>query len=235
MMNSAPSKLPLSPTTTTTSSITMAVKLNRANTSETTSPTTSPRDALSDSAAGNKTNNHNNRASSASIDSAASTTSDATANKLKRFSTSVMCTVCNNAVYKTEEMRIEKEVIHRDCFKCTHCNNKLSLSNFASVNKKYYCKPHYFSLFAEHGGKYDKAFGDGGFEKKAETSYSPTDQRRSFVGTPPPITSTTSSSSAPSSPSIAPTGSAIPSAVTSTSKPTVSSVPVTTNKDKTKG
>ena len=36
-----------------------------------------------------------------------------------------------------------------------------------------YCKVHYLKLFKESGGKYDKAFGDGGFQKKATPAYTP--------------------------------------------------------------
>ena len=65
------------------------------------------------------------------------------------------CTVCLQSVYPLEKMVVEGRTIHKSCFKCEHCKGQLSLSGFASVNGRVYCKPHYIKLFKESGGKYD--------------------------------------------------------------------------------
>jgi hypothetical protein len=69
-----------------------------------------------------------------------------------------LCTVCALPVYKMEELVVDKAIMHKRCFQCTHCHRQLTLGNFAAVNKTLYCKVHYFELFSTNGGKYDKAF-----------------------------------------------------------------------------
>merc|ERR1712096_238665 len=45
------------------------------------------------------------------------------------------------------------------CFRCFHCKNTLTLTNFAMIDGTSYCKPHFKQLFQSSGGKYDRAFG----------------------------------------------------------------------------
>ncbi|KAH9257602.1 hypothetical protein BASA81_004051 [Batrachochytrium salamandrivorans] len=67
-----------------------------------------------------------------------------------------ICPVCTEKVYAMDRFVIEKMVIHKACF------------------KQVYCKTHYLQLFRESGGRYDKAFGDGGFERTStEVGYTP--------------------------------------------------------------
>ena len=61
---------------------------------------------------------------------------------------------------------MEGSHLHKGCFKCDHCNRQLTISNFAAVNGKNYCKTHYVELFKSSGGNY-KVFGDAGFTKSA--------------------------------------------------------------------
>eukprot|EP00511_Aplanochytrium_stocchinoi_P007123 CAMPEP_0204839056 /NCGR_PEP_ID=MMETSP1346-20131115/32919_1 /ASSEMBLY_ACC=CAM_ASM_000771 /TAXON_ID=215587 /ORGANISM="Aplanochytrium stocchinoi, Strain GSBS06" /LENGTH=454 /DNA_ID=CAMNT_0051975517 /DNA_START=95 /DNA_END=1459 /DNA_ORIENTATION=+ len=79
------------------------------------------------------------------------------------------CQVCDKTVYATELIQVDDATLHKACFRCEECNGKLTLSNYASVNKKLYCKTHYFELFAKSGGSYE-VFGDAGFEKKTGRS-----------------------------------------------------------------
>ncbi|KAH9260015.1 hypothetical protein BASA81_001787 [Batrachochytrium salamandrivorans] len=84
------------------------------------------------------------------------------------------CVVCNSPVYKMEEVIVDKMMMHKQCFQCEHCKRQLTMGNFACINGgMFYCKPHYFEVFSQSGGKYEKAFGDAGFEKKALTSFTP--------------------------------------------------------------
>ena len=69
-----------------------------------------------------------------------------------------ICEICSKTVYPTEKMTVESKPIHQSCFKCHHCKRQLTLSNFASVNQKVYCKTHYIELFKKAGGKYGRLF-----------------------------------------------------------------------------
>jgi hypothetical protein len=48
---------------------------------------------------------------------------------------------------------------HKQCFRCKHCNNVLSLGGFATINADPYCKPHYMELFKSKGNY--AVFSDG--------------------------------------------------------------------------
>ena len=71
------------------------------------------------------------------------------------------CVVCDKSVYEIEKLVADERVFHKTCFKCGHCSKTLSLGNYASINEKTYCKPHFKQLFAEKGGNYGEAFGLG--------------------------------------------------------------------------
>ena len=71
------------------------------------------------------------------------------------------CVVCAKSVYEIEKLVADERVFHKTCFKCGHCSKTLSLGNYASIDEKTYCKPHFKQLFAEKGGNYGEAFGLG--------------------------------------------------------------------------
>lgn len=48
--------------------------------------------------------------------------------------------------------------MHKACLRCDHCNNTLKLGNFAALDGKYFCKPHFKQLFALKGN-YNEGFG----------------------------------------------------------------------------
>lgn len=76
------------------------------------------------------------------------------------------CKLCDTSVYPIEQMVVDKKTFHKTCFKCEHCKRLLTLSNFASVSDKFYCKVHFKELFSAAGGKYT-AFGEDKFKHKA--------------------------------------------------------------------
>lgn len=79
------------------------------------------------------------------------------ANPKKKFGAGanrLVCPKCNKTVYAMEAIKFENVTYHQSCFKCTHCNGKLSLSNVALVSEKLFCKPHFKELFSEGGGRY---------------------------------------------------------------------------------
>jgi cysteine/glycine-rich protein len=99
------------------------------------------------------------------------------------------CVVCDKSVYEIEKLVADERVFHKTCFKCGHCSKTLSLGNYASINEKTYCKPHFKQLFAEKGGNYGEAFGLGdrstaGAQTKTETD-GPTDASSAARSKPP--------------------------------------------------
>mmetsp|Transcript_20033 Transcript_20033/g.46636 ORF Transcript_20033/g.46636 Transcript_20033/m.46636 type:complete len:201 (+) Transcript_20033:74-676(+) len=65
------------------------------------------------------------------------------------------CVVCKKVAYAMEKIIVEGETFHPTCFRCAHCNNKLSPGSFSKSNEGlYYCKVHYAALFKLRG-RYD--------------------------------------------------------------------------------
>ncbi|XP_003266248.1 xin actin-binding repeat-containing protein 2 isoform X3 [Nomascus leucogenys] len=69
-----------------------------------------------------------------------------------------ICTLCQKTVYPMECLVADKQNFHKSCFRCHHCNSKLSLGNYASLHGQIYCKPHFKQLFKSKGN-YDEGFG----------------------------------------------------------------------------
>ena len=61
------------------------------------------------------------------------------------------CAVCGKMAYMQERVSLEGVILHKKCFRCDHCGKTLSPTNFAALNHKYYCKPHFKQLFAQQG------------------------------------------------------------------------------------
>lgn len=68
------------------------------------------------------------------------------------------CVACSKTVYPLERLVANQSVYHSSCFRCAHCNSKLSLGNYASLHNNVYCKPHFCQLFKAKGN-YDEGFG----------------------------------------------------------------------------
>ncbi|KAF7663971.1 hypothetical protein LDENG_00195210 [Lucifuga dentata] len=69
-----------------------------------------------------------------------------------------MCIACVKTVYPLERLVANQQVFHKSCFRCVHCNTKLSLGSYASLRGNIYCKPHFSQLFKAKGN-YDEGFG----------------------------------------------------------------------------
>nr|2D8Y_A Chain A, EPLIN protein [Homo sapiens] len=70
------------------------------------------------------------------------------------------CVECQKTVYPMERLLANQQVFHISCFRCSYCNNKLSLGTYASLHGRIYCKPHFNQLFKSKGN-YDEGFGSG--------------------------------------------------------------------------
>ncbi|XP_072350071.1 LIM domain and actin-binding protein 1a isoform X2 [Scyliorhinus torazame] len=68
------------------------------------------------------------------------------------------CVTCQKTVYPMERLVANQQIFHNVCFRCSHCNAKLSIGNFASLHGNVYCKPHFSQLFKSKGN-YDEGFG----------------------------------------------------------------------------
>ncbi|XP_061074625.1 LIM domain and actin-binding protein 1-like [Conger conger] len=68
------------------------------------------------------------------------------------------CVACLKTVYPLERLMANQQIFHKSCFRCSHCNTKLSLGNYASLHGNAYCKPHFSQLFKAKGN-YDEGFG----------------------------------------------------------------------------
>lgn len=68
------------------------------------------------------------------------------------------CVSCQKTVYPLERLVANQHIYHSSCFRCSHCNTKLSLANYASLHNNVYCKPHFCQLFKAKGN-YDEGFG----------------------------------------------------------------------------
>nr|XP_054601700.1 LIM domain and actin-binding protein 1 [Nothobranchius furzeri] len=68
------------------------------------------------------------------------------------------CVSCQKTVYPLERLVANQHIYHSSCFRCSHCNSKLSLANYASLHSNVYCKPHFCQLFKAKGN-YDEGFG----------------------------------------------------------------------------
>lgn len=79
---------------------------------------------------------------------------------VKKFQVPVRetCVECQKTVYPMERLLANQQVFHISCFRCSYCNNKLSLGTYASLHGRIYCKPHFNQLFKSKGN-YDEGFG----------------------------------------------------------------------------
>ncbi|KAM3618588.1 uncharacterized protein V6R79_022031 [Siganus canaliculatus] len=84
--------------------------------------------------------------------------SSQTKSKSFRLPARETCVSCLKTVYPLERLVANQHVYHSSCFRCSHCNTKLSLANYASLHNNVYCKPHFCQLFKAKGN-YDEGFG----------------------------------------------------------------------------
>ncbi|XP_060532640.1 uncharacterized protein LOC132705790 isoform X3 [Cylas formicarius] len=58
------------------------------------------------------------------------------------------CKACGKQVFQMEQMKAEKAIWHKNCFRCTECNKQLTVDTYESNEGSLYCKPHFKALFA---------------------------------------------------------------------------------------
>eukprot|EP01083_Nonionella_stella_P277338 942801_1 len=71
------------------------------------------------------------------------------------------CAICTKNGYPNEGVMVNMLYYHKLCFKCSHCNQRLTMGSFAQMQGTLYCKIHFKQLFASLGGSYDKVLESG--------------------------------------------------------------------------
>ncbi|XP_074317460.1 LIM domain-containing protein WLIM2b-like [Silene latifolia] len=61
------------------------------------------------------------------------------------------CKACDKAVYVVDMVSADGVPYHKTCFKCTHCNGKLMMGRFSSMDGSLYCMPHFEQNFKKTG------------------------------------------------------------------------------------
>ncbi|QCD85018.1 LIM domain-containing protein WLIM2a-like [Vigna unguiculata] len=61
------------------------------------------------------------------------------------------CKACDKIVHFVESFSADGVSYHKNCFRCSHCNGLLAISNYCSGDGILYCKVHYEQLFKETG------------------------------------------------------------------------------------
>ncbi|XP_045467003.1 F-actin-monooxygenase Mical isoform X30 [Harmonia axyridis] len=59
-----------------------------------------------------------------------------------------LCKCCGKQVFQMEQIKAEKAVWHKNCFRCHECNKQLNVDTYESHEGTLYCKPHFKALFA---------------------------------------------------------------------------------------
>ncbi|XP_031098908.1 LIM domain-containing protein WLIM2b-like [Ipomoea triloba] len=89
------------------------------------------------------------------------------------------CKACDKTVYIAEMVAPGGVAYHNTCFRCTHCNGRLSLSNYSSKEGVLYCKPHFEQILKEKG----VSVRSQSFGKQAELTRTPSKLSSMFSGT----------------------------------------------------
>uniref|UniRef100_A0A5B6Z3L0 Putative Pollen-specific protein SF3 n=1 Tax=Davidia involucrata TaxID=16924 RepID=A0A5B6Z3L0_DAVIN len=78
------------------------------------------------------------------------------------------CKACDKTVYFVEMVSADGVPYHKTCFKCSHCNGRLVMGRFSSMDGVLYCRPHFEQLFKDTGS----------FTKKLQSSGRPNELSR---------------------------------------------------------
>ncbi|XP_021930317.1 xin actin-binding repeat-containing protein 2 isoform X16 [Zootermopsis nevadensis] len=57
------------------------------------------------------------------------------------------CKSCGKQVFQMEQVKAERAVWHKNCFRCKECNKQLTVDIYSSHEGQLYCKPHFRELF----------------------------------------------------------------------------------------
>ncbi|CBI34710.3 hypothetical protein AAG906_033535 [Vitis piasezkii] len=93
--------------------------------------------------------------------------------------TTQKCKACDKTVHIIDTISADGIAYHKTCFRCSHCNGPLVMSNYSSMDGVLYCKPHFEQLFRE-SGSLSKKFQSSG---KADLSRTPSKLSSMFSGT----------------------------------------------------
>ncbi|XKL65870.1 hypothetical protein PGB90_009290 [Kerria lacca] len=58
-----------------------------------------------------------------------------------------VCKACNKNVFAMEQIKAERHVWHKNCFRCKTCNKQLTVDVYSSHEGELFCKPHFRDLF----------------------------------------------------------------------------------------
>ncbi|XP_044764118.1 uncharacterized protein LOC123320762 isoform X11 [Coccinella septempunctata] len=58
-----------------------------------------------------------------------------------------LCKCCGKQAFQMEQIKAEKAVWHKNCFRCHECNKQLNVDTYESHEGTLYCKPHFKALF----------------------------------------------------------------------------------------
>lgn len=61
--------------------------------------------------------------------------------------TTAPCVACGKTAYATELVIANGQCFHRPCFRCDICKRPLLPNDYAALNDKFYCKPHFEQAF----------------------------------------------------------------------------------------
>ncbi|OWM88224.1 LIM domain-containing protein PLIM2c-like [Punica granatum] len=93
------------------------------------------------------------------------------------------CKACDKTVYVVDLLTLEGVPYHKSCFRCSHCNGMLVMSNYSSMDGVLYCKTHFEQLFKE-SGDFSKNFHTAkSSERQNDLSRAPNKLSSLFSGT----------------------------------------------------
>lgn len=71
------------------------------------------------------------------------------------------CYSCQKVVYPAEYVGAAGKAFHRQCFRCETCRGQLRADTFATVDGRFFCRPHYEQAYKK-GGNYTTGFAAAG-------------------------------------------------------------------------
>ncbi|KAL8138761.1 hypothetical protein V2J09_004762 [Rumex salicifolius] len=92
------------------------------------------------------------------------------------------CKACDNKVYVVDLVTADGIPFHKTCFKCSHCNGRLVLGRYISIDGVLYCTPHFEQLLRQgkiqnHTPKKPMEQGKGKLASKLSAMFSGTQDK----------------------------------------------------------
>ncbi|KAL3645704.1 LIM domain-containing protein WLIM2a [Castilleja foliolosa] len=101
---------------------------------------------------------------------------------MAQYGTTQKCKACDKTVHFVEMMSADGVPYHKQCFKCSHCNGRLAISNYSALDGQLYCKPHFEQLFKETGSFTTRKF-QSSMKPSGELTRAPSRVSSFFSGT----------------------------------------------------